>query len=130
MKPHRHAAAYRSVDVVARVASASPLQLIQMLYEEALVQVSVAKVALEQQELERKIKAITRAVDIVGALRESLCMEMKDSTLPYDLDRLYDYIQRRLLQANIHGDIDILVEVGSLLETLKSAWDDIEQKGC
>lgn len=125
MKRHHHAAAYRSIDVATRVANASPLQLIQMLYKEAVVQVSVAKVALETQDLARKIDAITRAINIINALRESLRMDLKDNALPYDLDRLYDYIQRQLLRVNINNQVEILDEVSSLLETLQSAWDGI-----
>ncbi|MDV7398396.1 flagellar export chaperone FliS, partial [Arthrospira platensis SPKY1] len=42
-----------------------------------------------------------------------------------NLDRLYDYMQRRLVEANLRSDIALLDEVAELLRPVKEAWDAI-----
>ncbi len=42
-----------------------------------------------------------------------------------NLDRLYDYMERQLLQANLKNDVNILDEVSSLLKEIKVGWDAI-----
>jgi flagellar protein FliS len=48
-----------------------------------------------------------------------------DAEMTANLDSLYDYMQRRLLEANLRNDVTIVDEVSDLLQTIKAAWDDI-----
>jgi flagellar protein FliS len=72
--------------------------------------------------------ATTKAINIISGLRDSLNPSV-DSNLPYDLDRLYDYMQRRILEAHAQNDVAALSEVVELLRTLKSGWDGIANPG-
>lgn len=67
---------------------------------------------------------ITKAIDIIGGLGDTLDQE-KGGKLAADLYKLYDYMQRRLVQANIHSDLGIIDEVIDLLRDIKEGWDAI-----
>ena len=115
---------YKQVDLQTRVNDASPHRLIQMLYEGAIERLACAKGALAHQDIATKGIMLGRAISILSGLRECLDNSV-DSELPDNLDRLYDYMQRRLLVANINNDQAMIDEVLSLIKTVKSGWDEI-----
>lgn len=115
---------YASVKVHSGVESASPHRLIQMLFEGALERIAQAKGAMAQNQLARKGEMIGKAVAIVGGLQGSL-NDKEGGDLANNLDNLYDYIIRRLTQANYENNPDYLDECGRLLGEIKSAWDAI-----
>jgi len=119
--------AYKQVDLISRVEGASPHRLIQMLYEAAIASVAEAKGALVREDVAARGIHITKAMTVLAGLRDNLNYEV-EGQLPYDLDRLYDYMQRRLHEAHRSGDVRPLDEVLELLKTVKSGWDDIENK--
>ncbi|MFU8790164.1 MAG: flagellar export chaperone FliS [Methylobacter sp.] len=113
---------YRS-GVFAEIEEANPHRLIQMLYEGGLQRIAVAKGALMRHETAEKGENIGRAIAIIGGLRSSL--DLGQGEIALNLDDLYDYMERRLLEANLKNDIAILDEVASLLREIKAAWDVI-----
>lgn len=115
---------YASVKVHSGVESASPHRLIQMLFEGALERIAQAKGAMAQNQLARKGEMIGKAVAIVGGLQGSL-NDKDGGSLAENLDNLYDYIIRRLTQANYENNPEYLDECGRLLGEIKSAWDAI-----
>lgn len=117
-------AQYRQVDLETRVGNASPHQLIQLLYEGAIERLSIAKGALGRDDMATKGLMLGKAISIVSGLRESLDKEV-DSDLPDNLDRLYEYMQFRLLEANRDNDAVGIDEVLGLIRTVKSGWDEI-----
>lgn len=116
--------AYKQLELKSRVDDASPHRLIQMLLEGALSAIAEAQGAMGRGDIVLKGERITRAVNIVSGLRDSL-KPGGGSQLPYELDRLYDYMQRRLIEAHAQNEITGLIEVAELLATIKSGWDDI-----
>jgi len=115
---------YKQLELKSRVDDASPHRLIQMLLEGALSAIAEAQGAMSRGHIVVKGERITRAINIVSGLRDSLKPE-GENTLPYDLDRLYEYMQHRLLEAHAQNEGAGLVEVSELLLTIKSGWDDI-----
>ena len=115
---------YSSVKVHSGVESASPHRLIQMLFEGALERIAQAKGAMAQKQVARKGELIGKATAIIGGLQGSL-NDKDGGTLAANLDSLYDYIIRRLAQANYENNPDYLDECGCLLGEIKSAWDTI-----
>jgi len=115
---------YQQVNTQSGVAYASPHRLIQMLMEGALERIATAKGCIQRQDIAAKGEQIGKAVDIIGGLREGLNHEA-GGDIAANLDMLYDYLQRRLLQANLNSDITILDEVANLLRPIKEAWDTI-----
>ena len=115
---------YKQVDLETRVANASPHKLIQMLYEGAIERLSIAKGALDREDMATKGIMLGKAISILSGLRDSLDKGV-DSELPDNLDRLYEYMQFRLLEANRDNDQAGIEEVLGLIKTVKSGWDEI-----
>jgi flagellar secretion chaperone FliS len=118
---------YSSVKVTSAIETASPHRLIQMLFEGALERIAQAKGAMQQNQIARKGELIGKAVSIVGGLQGSL-NDNEGGGLAANLDSLYDYIIRRLSQANYENNTVHLDECGRLLAEIKSAWDLISEQ--
>ena len=115
---------YQTVNTQAQVMDASPHRLIQMLMEGGLTRLAQARGAIERGQLAQKGELISKAIGIVGGLREALNLE-QGGELALNLDNLYVYMTERLLEANRNGDAAILDEVSGLLREVKSGWDAI-----
>jgi flagellar protein FliS len=118
---------YSSVKVHSGVETASPHRLIQMLFEGALERIAQAKGAMAQNQIARKGELIGKAVAIVGGLQGSL-NDKEGGVLAANLDGLYDYVIRRLSQANYENNPEYLDECGRLLGEIKTAWDAISNQ--
>jgi flagellar protein FliS len=117
--------AYSDVGIGAAVSSASPHQLIILLFEGASQAIVVARAGIEAGDISKKGAAITKAIDIIlNGLRASLNLE-DGGDLAQNLYALYDYMARRLLYANLHNDKAALDEVQNLLKEIHGAWVDI-----
>lgn len=114
-------ATYQSVETAAEVDSARPERLIQMLLDGALNRIYTAKGDLLRGEIGSKGTQISKAISIVDGLRVSLNPEA--GAISQNLEDLYDYIVRRLIEANVSNDTAILDETAALLHEIKSAWD-------
>lgn len=123
----RAAKNYSSVKVQSSVEDASPHRLIQMLFEGAIERIAQAKGAMQRKEVTRKLEAVNKAINIVSGLQGSL-NDAEGGELAANLDGMYDYIIRRLIQANQENDPAQLDECGRLLGELKSAWDGIAEQ--
>ncbi|MGK0249677.1 MAG: flagellar protein FliS [Oleispira sp.] len=117
---------YRQVGATSEVAGADPHRLIQMLMEGALTRMSQAKGMIETKNHEGKAKLLGRVMDIISTLQSSLDHDQGD--LSADLDSLYDYMNRRLLEASGANDTAMIDEVMSLLLNVKSGWDGIRDE--
>ncbi|WP_031518062.1 flagellar export chaperone FliS [Desulfofalx alkaliphila] len=101
------------------VNSADPGQLTLMLYNGALKFNKQAMVQLEAKNIEQTNYYIQRVQDIITELMVSLNQEYEISK---NLLSLYDYINRRLVDANVKKDMAILEEVQGMLEELRNTW--------
>ncbi len=115
---------YSQVGVHSGVAAATPHRLIQMLMEGALEKIAGAKGAMGRGDVPAKGAQISWAISIIDGLRMSLDMEA-GGDIADNLNRLYDYMTRRLLEANLKNEAAYLDEVANLLKEIKSAWDSI-----
>ena len=115
---------YKQIDCYTGVADADPYQLVLMLLDGALGKFAVAKGLIARNETAKKGEAIGQAISIVNGLRSSLDMSA-GGEIAANLDSLYEYIERRLLEANLNNDVAILDEVSSLLREIKTAWESI-----
>ena len=115
-------AQYGKVATEAEVAYASPHRLVQMLMEGALEKVATAKGCIERRDLAGKSRHISWAMSIVNGLRSSLDLET-GGEIAANLDDLYDYMSRRLIDASVQNDAAALDEVIDLMIEIKGAWD-------
>jgi flagellar protein FliS len=106
------------------VESASPHRLIQMLMEGALGKIAAAKGNMERGNIQAKGDQIGSAISILDGLKSSLDKE-KGGEIAQNLEDLYIYMERRLIEAHSHNDTAILDEVSDLLRQIKEAWDAI-----
>lgn len=116
--------AYNRVGVQGGVTDASPHQLISMLLDGALSRIAVARGAMERGETARQGESLGKAITIIDNLRVSLDHD-KGGELATNLGDLYDYMQRRLVEANAASNPALLTEVQGLLGTIREGWEGI-----
>lgn len=117
---------YGQSTVQSDVSYASPHRLIQMLLEGALEKIAKAKGFMQRGEISEKSNHISWAISIINGLRMSLDKKT-GGDIAQNLDDLYEYMGRRLLDANVKNDSGILDEVSILLVDIKGAWDQIPE---
>jgi flagellar protein FliS len=115
-------AEYGKVAAESEVNYATPHRLVQMLMEGALEKVATAKGCIERRDLEGKSRQISWAMSIVNGLRSSLDLEA-GGAIAVNLDDLYAYMVRRLIDASAQNDPEALSEVMALMLEIKGAWD-------
>ena len=116
--------AYKALKNQKALDDASPHQLIELMLGGALERVVTAIGAMERNETAEAGESIGKAISIVDSLRVSLDVE-KGGEIAKNLAQLYDYITRRLLEASVSQQPELLAEVASLLKDIKTAWDEI-----
>lgn len=119
---------YQKVGAQAQTSEASPHRLVQMLMQGGLDRIAQAKGAMERKDVPGKGELISKAIGIIGGLREGLDLEASMDSLG-NLDNLYVYMIKRLAEANLNTDPKILDEVADLLGTVKEGWDAIAVPG-
>lgn len=126
MDPRSALKKYDQVRAHVQTEGASSHRLIQVLMEGAMEKIRVAKGLIERREIPEKVRHINWALSIIDGLRQSLDME-KGGEIANNLEALYDYMQRRLVVANVENNPLILDEVASLMLEIKSAWDAVPE---
>ena len=115
---------YKTVELKSGVEGANAHQLIEMLLKGAGTKISEAKAAMTGGQIAVKGEAVGKAIAIVEYLRASLDPGI-DASFAEQLAELYQYMERRLLDANINSDESALEEVQGLLRELSEGWSGI-----
>ena len=104
------------------VTTASPGELTLMLYNGCLKFLNRAKLAIGEKNIEERNHYIQRSQAIIGELMSTLNMDMEISKqmLP-----LYEYMNRRLTEANIQNDSAIIEEVEGLVTEFRDTWKEV-----
>lgn len=117
--------AYSKVSVDAGVTTASPHELVAMLFNGAIKSIANAKLHMQHKDIAARGKAITKAIAIID---EGLKISLDDKAggeLAQNLKALYEYMCQRLLMASVKNEIEPLDEVSRLLNELSEAWNSI-----
>ncbi|GMV38132.1 MAG: hypothetical protein AMXMBFR61_26400 [Fimbriimonadales bacterium] len=113
----RQLAAYRKT----AVETASPLDLILMLYDGALRFLERGRAAMERRDLDQQNESLTRAQAILTEL--TVCLDMEQGgEVAANLLGLYGYMSNRLVEANVNDDPNAVQEVARLLGELRESW--------
>ncbi len=102
--------------------TASPGQLVVLLYQGCIRYTQRGRIALEDGDIETARTCLLRAQDVVAELMSSLNLEAGD--LAINLMRLYEYVHGRLVHANIRRDATAAAEVEHLVRSLLPAWEE------
>ncbi|KAA8976956.1 flagellar export chaperone FliS [Halospina sp. K52047b] len=119
--------AYQQVNTQTSITDADPHRLVQLLLDGAIERINMAKGRIEAKDYAGKGNLINKAMEIVGALRGSLNFE-QGGELAGNLEALYDYMERGLLEASVRNDIEKLDEIADLLRTVKDGWQGIREE--
>lgn len=106
--------------------SASPVQLVIHLYEQAIEDVRRAIIAMEKGDIEARTKAINHALKVIGHLQGTLDMA-RGSEVAVNLNRFYNTIRTKLLEAQFKQSARILEEQVSQLVLVHEAWLEVER---
>ena len=104
-----------------RILSASPLELVQILYTAAVRAVDNAQNSLEAGDIASRSREINKTQEILFELAASVDSS-KGKEIGDRLLVLYDYMQGRLAEANMKQQTEPLAEVSNLLRILQGAW--------
>ena len=107
-----------------KVRTATPGQLVGMLYAGACRFAKLARESLDAGDLEKTNHYILRAEAIVEELNYTLDME-KGGEIAKNMRSLYNYILERLLEANVKKSKEILNEVIDMLESMRETWNQM-----
>lgn len=112
-----------------KVKTASPIQLVVMLYDKAIVCLNTAIDLIDKKSIKFDIvnNNIIRAQDIVSELMLSLDFE-QGGEIAQNLFAIYDYCMKQMIDGNIKKDSKMLKDVVKILSELRSAWAELEKK--
>ena len=105
-----------------KILTASPAELTLMLYEGAIKFCNIAIMGIEQKDIEKAHNNIMKTERIINHLRITLDMKYP---VAQDFDRIYVYMERRLLEANMKKDTEILEEILTHLRSVRDTWKEV-----
>ena len=115
---------YRDTALASAITDADPHRLVALLLSGACDRIRLAEACMTHGDQARKGKAIGEVCAILGHLNGSLDHEA-GGAIAGTLSSLYDYLQGRMIDANLNNDAAALHEALSLLGEIESAWDAI-----
>lgn len=109
------------------VLTASPGDLVLMLYDGCIRQLRIARLALSpagnaQPEVEEASQALLKSQDIVGELMQGLDFHYD---VAKHLFRVYEYINFQLIQANIRKDCKLIENLEDIMTELRVTWEQV-----
>ncbi|RHW33312.1 flagellar export chaperone FliS [Neobacillus notoginsengisoli] len=104
-----------------QVTTARPEELTLMLYNGGIKFLYQAKAAIGKNDFSKANTLIIRTQDILSELMVTMNMDYEISN---SLLTLYDYMKRRLIEANITKDPEILTEIEGMLKEIRTAWSE------
>jgi flagellar secretion chaperone FliS len=106
------------------VTTASPGELTLMLYNGCLKFINLAKKAIQENNISEKNMNIQKAQNIISELMVTLNMDIEISK---QMMAMYDYIHRRLIEANMKNDVAILEECEGFVTEFRDTWKQVIQ---
>ena len=107
------------------IATASPAELTLMLYEGAIKFGNIAIKAIEEKDIQKAHVNIVKVQRIIDEFRNTLDFKYP---VAKDFDRVYEYLERRLLEANMTKDVEIVEEVVTHLRSMRDTWKEVMKR--
>lgn len=105
-----------------KIMTASPAELTLMLYEGAIKFCNIAIMGIEQKDISKTHTNIVKTEKIVDYLRATLNMKYSAAQ---EFENIYVYLGRRLVEANLKKDKEILEEVCEHLRSVRDTWKEV-----
>ena len=105
-----------------KVMTASPAELTLMLYDGAIRFCNIAETAIEVKDIQKAHNNIVKVQRIIDYLRQTLDMKYP---VAQDFENIYVYLSRRLVEANVKKDKEILEEVNEHLHSVRDNWKEV-----
>lgn len=105
-----------------KIMTASPAELTLMLYEGAIKFCNIAIRAVEEKDVPKAHENIIKVENIISEFQATLNHKYP---VAKDFDEVYTYLKRRLLEANLKKDKEILEEVLKHLRTMRDTWKEV-----
>jgi flagellar protein FliS len=105
-----------------KVMSASAPELTLMLYDGAIKFLNIADYALEKSDIQKAHTNIIKTEKIIEYLRNTLDMKYP---VAQDFENMYSYIYRRLIEANMSKDRDIIIELNQHMHAIRDNWIEV-----
>ncbi len=115
---------YRSNNAYGAAAADDRLQLILHMMQGALSRIATARGHMVRKDAAQKGEELSRAIGLIDGLRTSLDRD-QGGDIAGNLEALYDYMMRRLVEANLNDSTEILDEVEELLREIQSGWEGL-----
>ena len=109
-----------------KVLTASPAELTLMLYDGAIKFCNIAELSVEKNDIPRAHENIRKVQNIIVYLHSTLDMKYEVSK---DFDNIYSYLERRLVEANVKKDKEILEEINTHLHSIRDNWKEVMKAG-
>ena len=107
------------------IMTATPAELTLMLYDGAIKFCNIGMMAIEKKEIEKANTNLKKAQAIITELRVTLDHKYE---VWEDFERVYDYIYRKLVEANIHKDAEALEEALKRIRGMRDTWKEVMRK--
>ena len=105
-----------------KILTASPAELTLMLYEGAIKFCNIAESAIEDKDIQKAHTNIVKTQKIIEYLRQTLDMKYP---VAQDFERIYVYLEERLVRANLKKDKEILEECLGHLRSVRDTWKEV-----
>ena len=105
-----------------KIMTASPAELTLMLYDGAIKFCNIALGAIESGDVAKAHTNIVKAENIITECRSTLDFKYP---VAQDFERVYDYIYRRLVEANLHKDAEVLEDALKYIREMRDTWKEV-----
>ena len=110
-----------------QVRSSTPLELVVLLYDAALISAATARDAMTRKDIPTRRAALSRMLAIIAELQNTLDLE-NGGEIAKDLDALYAWLTSRLLDATVQQSVRPIDDAVRVLKPLRDAWKTLATK--
>jgi flagellar protein FliS len=107
------------------IATATPAELTLMLYEGAIKFGNIAIKAIEEGDIQKAHINIVKVQRIIAEFRNTLDFKYP---VAKDFDRVYEYLERRLVEANVSKDKEIMEEMVMHIRSMRDNWKEVMKR--
>ena len=118
MPPTNAASLYQGT----KINTASPAELTLMLYDGAIKFLNIAIMAIEKKDFEKAHNNIMKTQRIIDEFRATLNFKYP---IAAEFEKVYEYISRRLVWANVKKDVEIIEECLGHLRGMRDTWKEV-----